>query len=152
MAGLTPMFTDAQVRRWTDKFKDRAEDAMLQALIYAGENFVKLAREHGEYRDITGNLRSSIGYVVVKDGQVASENYQQAEKGSDKSTGVQQSRRLARDLALTHNQGFVLIGVAGMDYAVYVENIKNKDVISYAEVETKKELRLLLNKALRKAT
>ena len=142
------MFTDAQVRRWTDKFKDRAEDALLQALIYAGEYFVRLAREHGEYRDITGNLRSSIGYAVAKDGQVASVNYQRAEKGSDKDTGVQQSRRLARDLAMTHNQGFVLIGVAGMDYALYVENIKGKDVISYAEVEARKELKALLKQAL----
>ena len=49
---------------------------------------------------------------------------------------------------MTHNQGFVLIGVAGMDYALYVENIKGKDVISYAEVEARKELKALLKQAL----
>lgn len=153
MAGLTPMFTDAQVRRWTDKFKDRAEWAMIETLKYAGEHFVRLARDRSaqeSFRDITGNLRSSIGYVIVKDGNVIQENFEQSDRGTEGAKGVQEARRLSRQLAKTHNKGFVLIGMAGMDYALHVENMENKDVISGPEVATREFLRSTLQKALRK--
>jgi len=117
MAGLKPIFTQAQVKRWIDRFGDRAEEKMIKALQQTGEYFVTRARETGNYNNDTGNLRSSIGYVIARDGQ----------------TGVGEAKRLASSLALTHNKGLVLIGVAGMDYAVYVENMDNKDVISSSE-------------------
>jgi len=134
------------VERWTERFTNRAEEKMLQALIYTGEYFVKLARENGAYTDITGNLRSSIGYVVVRDGEVIEDNFKLSEKGSDKTSGMAKSRRLAHELALTHNKGLVLIGLAGMDYAVHVEQIKGKDVISSSEKAAEKMLRGLLKK------
>jgi len=138
------MFTASQLKRWTDKFGDRAEGAMIVALQYAGEYFVKAARETGNYNDITGNLRSSIGYLVARDGQVISENYERGGRGSDQETGVQEGARLAHELALAHSDGLVLIGVAGMDYAVYVENMDNKDVISSSETRTKALLKDLI--------
>lgn len=45
-----------------------------------GEEFVKIARLEGNYIDHTGNLRSSIGYVIVKDGRIVGKNFQLSEK------------------------------------------------------------------------
>ena len=71
--GLTPMWSDREVERWFDYFVDRAEERIYKLLQRAGEEFVKLARKKGNYQDHTGNLRSSIGYVIVKDGDILTE-------------------------------------------------------------------------------
>ena len=46
-----------------------------------GEEAVKTARDSGRYNDITGNLRSSIGYVILYDGKVMSQGGFQPTKG-----------------------------------------------------------------------
>jgi len=151
MAGLTPLFTIRDVQRWTDNFKDRAEEKLEKTLTYIGERFVAMARDRGpeeSFRDITGNLRSSISYIVVKDGKILCENFQRSRSGTEGNEGVNKARRLASVLARTHIKGFVLIGMAGMDYAIYVENMENKDVISSPEVAANKELKILLKQIL----
>lgn len=148
MAGLRPIFTQAQVKRWIDRFGDRAEEKMIKALQQTGEYFVTRARETGNYNNDTGNLRSSIGYVIARDGQTIFGDFQPAGVGTDQKTGVGEAKRLASSLALTHNKGLVLIGVAGMDYAVYVENMDNKDVISSSESKAKRMLKQMLKEVL----
>lgn len=39
--------------------------ALVEQLTYIGEECVRIARENGSYNDITGNLRSSIGYLSL---------------------------------------------------------------------------------------
>lgn len=149
---LTPLWTPKDVSLFYKRFGiDPAEILIYQLLQRTGEEFVKVARESGRYIDHTGNLRSSIGYVIVRDGTILSENYMLSEKeGTDKRTGMEKVKRLARELAFVHNKGFVLIGMAGMEYAAHVEAIENKDVISMANVEAeefiKKESRILFNR------
>lgn len=136
-SGLTPMWTEREVERWFNRFIDRAEEQLYKLLQRAGEEFVKVARNSGKYDDHTGNLRSSIGYVIVINGEIVTENFEQSKKkGTDKTTGVNQASRLAQDIAKIYDKGFVLIGVAGMQYAVYVEAMENKDVISSASIQT----------------
>lgn len=148
------MWTDRDVERWFNYFVDRAEKKIYLLLQRAGEEFVKIAREKGNYNDITGNLRSSVGYVVVKDGKILSENFEKSKDGSDKSTGMEKAKKLTTDLAKIYNRGFVLIGVAGMNYAIYVEAMKNKDVISAASICTedwiKKQSKTLFDKLAEK--
>ena len=121
------MWSDREVERWFDYFVDRAEERIYKLLQRAGEEFVKLARKKGNYQDHTGNLRSSIGYVIVKDGDILTENYELSDKkGTDKY----------------------------MPYAKYVEAIENLDVISvateYAEDWIKKQSRTLFDKLAEK--
>lgn len=98
-----------------------------------GEEFVKIARLEGNYIDHTGNLRSSIGYVIVKDGSIVGRNFQLSEQaGTDKQTGKREGEQLAMDLLKTFTKGYVMIGVAGMKYAVFVEAMENKDVLTRA--------------------
>lgn len=155
---LKPLFTDRDITRVFDKFQERADEVMLETLKYAGEHFVKVARDEKkdssgkkvtDYNDITGNLRSSVGYIILRDGEIVAEDFHESKDGSDKTTGVNTGRRLARQLAQSHSRGYVLIGLAGMNYAVHVENIKGKDVITYASKATEQMLKELIQKIKR---
>ena len=135
-SGFTPMFTQSDIDRFVNQFVDRAEEKMYTLLQAAGEMFVRYARESGRYIDHTGNLRSSIGYVIVRNGKLASRNFKKQDVGTEGSEGVNKAEKLARELANTHNTGLVLIGVAGMEYAVFVEAMESKDVITGANIKT----------------
>ena len=126
--GLTPLWTESDIDRFFDYFIDDAEDKIFQLLSAAGEQFIKVARESGSYRDHTGNLRSSVGYMIFKDRKAISENFEKSANGSDGSTGVNKARELAESVALS-TSGWFLILTAGMEYAATVE-AKGYDVIS----------------------
>lgn len=149
------MWSNREVGRWFDYFVERVEERIYRLLQRAGEEFVKIARKKGNYQDHTGNLRSSIGYVIVKDGDILTENYKLSDKkGSDKHTGLREAKRLVSELAPVYPDGWVLIGVAAMPYAVYVEAIDNLDVASVAtehtEVWIKKQSKVLFDKLAEK--
>lgn len=88
-----------------------------------GERVVKYSREHGSYTDQTGNLRNSIGYVVIQYGRVVKDGFGSGEPQT-------KARAIALDTArsLDGNKTY-LVWVAGMEYAKYVE-AKGFDVIS----------------------
>ncbi|WP_019540562.1 HK97 gp10 family phage protein [Proteiniphilum acetatigenes] len=140
-AGITPLFTKSDLNRWMKIFEDRVHAKTYTLLQAAGEMFVKYARESGKYIDHTGNLRSSIGYVIVENGSIEGDNFKIVQSGTDGKEGVEKARRLARTLANTHNTGMVLIGLAGMEYAVYVEAMESKDVITAANIKTEEWMR-----------
>lgn len=77
----------------------------------------------GGFNDQTGNLRASIGYIVLYDGNVITTDFQSAIEGT------QIGLDYANEVALSYPKGFVLIIVAGMKYATYVEDL-GYDVIS----------------------
>jgi len=129
-----PLWDNRDIERWMNQFQDEVEEKIIETLKYVGDEFVRRARIHGEYRDRSGNLRSSIGYSIVQDGTMVKEDILEAEKGSDKKTGKRKAKRLMETVAEEFNTGWVLIGVAGMDYAVYVENIHGRDVISSSAI------------------
>jgi hypothetical protein len=130
------------------------EKAILNTLFYLGERCVNQARTLNTYRDQTGNLRNSVGYVVLKYGTVVRSNFRQtaqvvtvrakkfrSTKGG--SSGVQAAKALAEELASNYSTGYVLIVVAGMNYAVKVES-SGKDVLTSAEQLAQTELPKLL--------
>lgn len=150
-SGLTPLWKKSDIRKLFDKLGERAEFVIMDLLQRTGEEFVKIARLEGNYDDWTGNLRSSIGYVIVKDGSIVGRNFQVSEKkGTDKQTGKREGEQLAMDLVKTFSKGYVMIGVAGMKYAVFVEAMENKDVLTRAADKAddfiKKHSRLLFNR------
>ena len=124
MAGLKGLFSRATVQRFLDEKMEAATDKVLEALQYEGELFVNKARLGGNYKDQTGNLRSSIGYLILKDGKVIDKNFQ-GDKARGKEAGIKAASEVANDFP----KGYVLIGVAGMNYAAAVES-KGYDVIT----------------------
>lgn len=127
---------------------------------YVGERCVVEARKAGEYNDITGNLRSSIGYVVLFNGQSykysksrvyrgsATRNKRLSRKKGNKGTEEGQAflERLAGEFASRYPQGIVLIVAAGMEYAIYVEAIHNLNVLTSAELLADELVPILLQK------
>lgn len=150
-SGLTPLFTQQDINRWVDIFTDRAEEKMYTLLQAAGEMFVRYARESGRYFNHTGNLRSSIGYVIVRDGSVAYSDFKKQDVGTDGEEGAQKAKRLARELANTYSDGLVLIGLAGMEYALYVEAMESKDVITAANIKTEEWMRKAIQTVFERA-
>lgn len=149
--GIEPLFSDSDIDRWFDIFEDKAEIKMRTLLQAAGEMFVRYARLEGNYIDHTGNLRSSIGYVIVEDGDVKEENFQIQHTGTEGDEGKAKGRKLAKNLANTYNVGMVLIGVAGMEYAVYVEALESKDVITAANIKAEAWMKKAIRTVFRKA-
>jgi len=111
---------------------ERIETAIISRLIFIGEAFVNNARANGTYNDITGNLRASICYVVLKN-------------GSKKSPGdiPANSKKRMRELISQFNKGYVLIVLAGMDYASSVES-KGKDVLTASSTIAKAQLKIAI--------
>lgn len=124
MGRLNPAFNINNIQQIFDDFIQSADEKVFESLQYIGEQFVNEARAKGTYTDRTGNLRSSIGYLILHNGEVVDQNFQ----GSQED-GVSKARNFASDLAGEYPDGFVLIGVAGMEYAAAVES-KGYDVIT----------------------
>lgn len=128
------------------KMKDIA-DLIIKQLSYIGEECIRIARENGSYNDITGNLRSSIGYVILYDGKPvrygASKQYS-GEKGNGEQ-GAPAAEALLKKLQAKFPWGIVLIVCAGMNYAAYVENVHHKDVLTSAELKAESLMKQLLN-------
>ncbi len=137
---MTPLFDQKSLERWFEQFQSKAEYKTLVLLQAGGEKFIEVARRSGSYKDQTGNLRSSIGYIIAKDGEVVKENFKESDKGTDKTTGKYKGRRLAEEVSLSHTGGYILVGVAGMEYATAVE-AKGYEVISGANAQCEKYLR-----------
>lgn len=140
-----------------DEIMQLAEDEYLDRIADAGERACAEAVAMGDYQNITGNLRSSIGYVIAYDGRVireggfhkvegCGENMQKVEfttkdgkqvsfwakgKFGDGSEGSRTGLEFARS-KISGTQGYAFIIVAGMEYASYVSS-KGYDVVDSAQ-------------------
>lgn len=111
---------------------NRAENEILKKLSFIGENAVNDARANGDYLDNTGNLRSSIGYTILKNGEtVRTSSFDRVKQEASKAKS--ESTKLLNELRTKFNTGFVLIVVAGMDYAVTVE-ARGRNVLSSSKL------------------
>lgn len=115
-----------------------------------GEEAVKIAREKGSYHDITGNLRSSIGYIILNDGKIVKQGAPETYAGSsgDGAKGAAEGQALLNRLKAKFPWGIVLIICAGMEYAAFVENVKHKDVLTSAEHLAESLMKKLLGKLI----
>ena len=99
---------------------------------YVGEQCIIEARNCGTYTDQSGNLRSSIGYAVLMNGQVIQSDH--VEKIKDGDEGVTEGQKyLQSRIKKASKKGVCLIVTAGMNYADYVET--KKVVLSSAELK-----------------
>lgn len=136
-----------------NELMQRAEEEYITRFIEAGEIACQKAIKSGNYENITGNLRSSIGYIIAYNGRIIKEggfykiqgygdNMQKVEfttkdgrnvsfwakgKFGDGAEGSQKGLELAR-LKVKGKKGYSFILVAGMEYASFVSS-KGYDVI-----------------------
>lgn len=117
-----------------DRLEERAKQAAIANLQYVGEACIREARIVGQYKDRTGNLRSSIGYAVTVDGVIQSTKIVEETNTGDKESGKggAEAQKYLQTIAAGHS-GLALTVVAGMEYAAYVEH-KGYNVITSAEL------------------
>lgn len=125
---ITPM---SEIDRYTEQKLKGLEQSVIRTLTYCGELCLNVARSTNSYKDQTGNLRSSIGYVVTVDGRIVNQSdFETVKKGGD---GSKQGAAFAKQLVRRFPKGICLIVVAGMDYAVHVKN-RGYDVLDSSEL------------------
>ena len=121
----------SKINRYIGERVERIKKAIIYNLRYIGEACVNAARDSGSYTDRTGNLRSSVGYVIVCDGKIMEPSDFDVVKEGGK--GAKEGARFAKEAARQFPEGIVLIVVAGMNYAAYV-SARGYDVIDSAEL------------------
>lgn len=116
-----------------------------KALIFYLEAFVaeleNHAKESAGYQDQTGNLKSSIGGVVLKDGKpITYEGF----KG--KTEGVSTGKEFINSLVSKYQKGYTILLVAGMEYASPLENYLDFNVLIKTELKMQRELPEIMQK------
>lgn len=125
---------------------DLLKKAVTRQMSVIGEKVVNYARTNGsglkDYIDRTGNLRSSIGYIVTQDGNQQSQGgFNQVLSGAE---GVQKGKQHAQEVASRGGSDVSLVVVAGMNYAEYVER-RGYDVLSGAKLECERLVSEMVN-------
>lgn len=137
---LVPKFTQAQIKARIDNFIQVIEKRQILRLTYLGEQCVAMARLSGDYMDQTGNLRSSVGYVLFKNGVALNLSFNKVGSGS-KGTSI--GMATAIKAGAKYKEGLCLVVVAGMNYALSVES-RGRDVLTSTELFAKLEMPKML--------
>ena len=137
----------SEVNAYLKAEAERIQRLTIRALSYLGEQCVKVARDRApelSWIDQTGNLRSSIGYIITHNGNIIQySDFKQVKQGSE---GTKVGKDLATEIAKQFSNEYVLVVVAGMNYAEYVEARDNKDVLATPELFAKAELPKMIEK------
>lgn len=123
-----------------EDYLQRIDRAIIRSFKWCGEQAVNTARNKvslipnlKKYKNQTGNLVSSIGYVISVDGQLRHASSFKAVKGGHQ--GAREGRAFAMSLIKEFPEGIALIVVAGKEYACHLHN-RGYDVVDSAEIET----------------
>lgn len=152
--GIKVTFTRGNIDYYLQKRLENYRRALIAGLVRIGELTVNEARLRGRYKDRTGNLRSSIGYCVLDNGATVIESSFEVEKGVYEDErgkrhpysgdeGSRKGREFLHSLTDKYSSGLVLLVVAGMEYAAYVE-AKNLNVLDSAEQLAEREVPRML--------
>lgn len=123
-----------QLDRTFKEAKEEYDRKAVEFLTEKGEEWLKYARENGPYKDHTANLRNSIGYIVVQFGRPIikafpagippkSTKEDLAAKNANPAAAKSKGRKYAEKImsGLSRSKTYLIL-VAGMEYAVYVED------------------------------
>ncbi|NII81746.1 MULTISPECIES: hypothetical protein [unclassified Pedobacter] len=117
-------------------------DALVDDYRQTGIRFVERAVAKASFNNITWNLRSSIGYLIIWNGEVLESYFKDLKDGTE-------GQEVGRDYALfvakliDEGEGLAMALVAGEEYAAFVES-KGKDVISGSSAYFETEIKALL--------
>lgn len=131
----------SEIQEYIKSSIERIDKVVIRNLQRLGEEAVIYARNRTgaeSWYDQTGNLRSSIGYVIAKDGGIVRRGgFSQILDGTE---GPSEGKQFAKEMAEAYPGKYVLIVVAGMNYASYVEEMENKDVLASSSLYVEREL------------
>lgn len=120
------------------------------------EELTRWAIESGDYlrsnkgfNDHTGNLRSSLGAGVSREGKVVFDTGFRAILNGGQ--GSNKGKAALEEVARRCRSTIAAIMVAGMDYAQVVEDIDSKDVMESRRIQCEHEASVIFERALKKA-
>lgn len=152
--GIKATTSTTQINAMLRNEAEKHRRVLIRTMLYCAEEITNAARSTDSYRDRTGNLRSSVGCIVIVDGKIIQEyGFEQVNSGVQ---GTTDGKEFAYSLADRFPKGIAIIAVAGKEYASYVAD-KGYDVLDSAEELAKKviemslkELRLMKQSRLEK--
>ncbi len=115
---ITQLTPPSDIDLAVEQYEMNVRRAIIHKMRFIGEQCVIEARTSANFTDRTGNLRSSIGYVIVDDGRVVYKGGFEAVKDGDE--GAQQGRKFISQVVAEFPHDIVLVVCAGMEYAAYV--------------------------------
>lgn len=141
--------SEREIKAFLERASKIVEDCIIEEFIEWAKKDDEYLRSNNGFNDQTGNLRSSLGSIVAKNGKmVFSTPFQTVLNGSK---GSATGRRMAQELA-EQTQGVIAkVMLAGMDYAQYVEDINSKDVLESRRIQCEREAQGVFEKAMKKA-
>ena len=131
---ITPLSSDGI---FLARYIKRIETMTIRHLCYIGEVCINIGRSTNSYKDQTGNLRNSIGYVVINDGKIVTKATTHENRNNGGKNGTKEGEEFIDKLIAKHSRGVCLIVVAGMNYASYV-SASGRDVLDSAELEAER--------------
>lgn len=137
-----------EIQKYIKDYAKRIESVLIREMEIVVAKLENHAKDNAGYNDITGNLKNSIGGVVLKDGIAVQYS------GFGGGEGGEVGESFINSLISSYGSGFVIIIVAGMDYATYVENVHQLNVLKKSELLLPSEMEKMFNrieKALNKA-
>lgn len=143
--GIKAQFSPKKIEEYLAQCQQLAYDYTYQAFAYLAEECVNRVRDRSaddSWIDHTGNLRSSIGYVITVNGNIAVKGGFKPTDAPDGNGGKGQKE--GEDYAdgivsRFSSTPLALVVVAGMEYAVFVEARDNKDVLAATELWARAE-------------
>lgn len=136
---MTPQEIDALLKEQYEEMDRQTLEAFKRVLERALAIQRAKMRQDGGYNDDTGQLRSSTGGIIYRDGKVLFEDFQLSPYGSDKAPGLKEGRDLAL-AELRESKGWGITLVAGKEYASWVESRHGLSVLTDAQLEVEKSL------------
>jgi len=132
--GITKKVVKNTFQQYVTERLEQLKSQYARGLIAAGietVNYIRNRSGETSWYDDTGNLRSSIGFVILDDGKIIFQSgFETVKSGTEGSRiGKEFSEQVAQRTE-QFKRGLVLLVVAGMEYAAYVEAMENKDVLA----------------------
>ncbi|MGV0828293.1 hypothetical protein ACTS9C_05265 [Empedobacter brevis] len=141
--GIKPNFSTSDLDKLNQKIIENTMEKCIKAYLYLGENVVSHAKQSVGFMDQTGNLRSSIGYILFVNGLVYREFYE------GKAVGTSEGKQFARELASKARKApIVLVFTAGMNYAYSVES-RGYNVLAASENYTKQVADIIIKQMMK---
>jgi hypothetical protein len=123
--GLTPKYTKSDVSRYISLVLLETQRRIVEVMKQDGKTFVDSAKamtaEQGSFKNHTFDLLSSIGYYIFAGNTLVDSYF------SGNAAGKEAADEAVKSIPRIN--GYQLIGIAGMFYAIYVES-KGYNVIS----------------------
>ncbi|MBR5043004.1 MAG: hypothetical protein IKX67_07160 [Bacteroidales bacterium] len=141
--GINRITPKGSEERYVRERTDALIAGIISGFIKVGDDVCRIASQSHKYQDQTGNLSSSIGYCILRDGEIVHEGGFTVVK--DGAAGAAKGKEYLHQLAKEHPSGIVLIIVAGMEYSGYVEAM-GLDVLDSATIRVREMVDELLSK------